>query len=184
LSLRYILLGVLAENSNHGYALKKLILHRLGHFRNINEGQLYTELAKMEKEGLTEREVEVPDKGPARKRIHITPKGRQAFQDWMLSDQYEDNGVLYDFMQGYPFLTKLSFFDYLDPEEARKKIDQQIALVQRKKEAYETITPQMKERGADRFRIRILEFGTREQEHRIQWLESLKDELQPEGQEA
>jgi hypothetical protein len=30
-SLRYVLLGLLIENSGHGYGLRKEMLHRLGH---------------------------------------------------------------------------------------------------------------------------------------------------------
>ena len=92
LSLRHVLLGLLSENSGHGYGLRKNFVHRLAHFRNINEGQLYTQLAKMEEEGLIEREVVVPEKGPARKLLHITPKGKELFQDWLRSDQYEEEG--------------------------------------------------------------------------------------------
>jgi DNA-binding PadR family transcriptional regulator len=184
LSLRYVLLGLLSENSGHGYGLRKMILHRMSHFRQINEGQLYTELARMEKEGLTEHEVEVPDKGPARKLIHITPRGREAFLEWLRSDQYEEDGILYDFIQGYPFFTKCTFLNHLDGPEALAKIGRQIAILEKKKEAYQEILPRMKKRGADRFRVRILEYGVQEMEHRIRWMEEMTKELQPEAKVA
>ncbi len=178
MSLRYVLLGLLSENSGHGYGLRKKILHRMSHFRNINEGQLYTELARMEKDGLTEREVQVPEKGPARKLIHITPRGREAFQEWLRSEQYEEDGVLYDFIQGYPFFTKCTFLNHLDDQGTLEKIQRQIAIAEQKTAAYREILPRMKKRGADRFRIRILEYGMEEMEHRISWLEELQRELQ------
>lgn len=176
MSLRHVLLGFLSEHSNHGYGLRKQFLHRLGHFRNINEGQLYTELAKMEKEGLIEREVKVPDKGPARKLVHITDAGRERFKEWLLSDQYEDEGVLYDFMQGYPFFTKCSFFNHLDPGEMARKLDAQREVLGKKKGAYEEILERMKEKEVDEIRVRILAFGLEEIEHRIQWLKGLRKE--------
>ena len=77
--------------------------------------------SKMEQEGLIEREVVVPERGPARKLLHITSKGKSLFQDWLRSEQYESGGVLYDFMQGYPFFTKCSFLQHLEPDEARKE---------------------------------------------------------------
>ena len=46
MSLRHILLGLLSENSGHGCGLRKDFLPRLGHFRNLNEGKLCTELAR------------------------------------------------------------------------------------------------------------------------------------------
>lgn len=185
LSLRYVLLGFLAENSNHGYGLRKQFMHRLGHFRKINEGQLYTELAKMEKEELIEREVEVPRKGPARKLVHITDKGRTCFNDWLLSDQYEDDGVLYDFMQGYPFFTKCSFFSHLDLAETARKLDAQLEILGRKKDVYREILARMKEKKVDDFRVRILAFGLEEIDHRIRWLKGLEKEISKgEGESA
>ena len=177
MSLRFILLGLLMENSGHGYGLKKQILHRLGHFRNINEGQLYTELAKMEKEGLTNREVVIPDKGPARKLMHITKKGKKAFLDWLDSEIYEDEGVLYDFMQGYPFFAKCNFFWNLKPEQACKKIEKQLSFTERKRKTYEEILSGMKNRNVDPYRIRILTYGLEEMEHRIRWLNECKQDL-------
>lgn len=177
MSLRHILLGLLSENSGHGYALRKQFVTRLGHFRNINEGQLYTELARMEKESLVKREVVAPDKGPARKLFHITAKGRRAFQKWLLSDALEDEGVLYDFMQGYPFFTKCTFFQYMEPGQAAGKIERQRALLEEKKGAYAEILARMERRKADPVRIRILAFGLEEIEHRIRWLGALKEDL-------
>ncbi len=184
MSLRYVLLGLLSENPGHGYGLRKLILHRLAHFRKINEGQLYTELAKMEKEGLTEHEVQVPEKGPARKLIHITPRGREAFQAWLDSDQYEEEGGLYDFMQGYPFFTKCTFFNHLDTGKTLEKIDRQLSLLGKKKKAYREILAGMRERGADSFRIRILKFGLEEIDHRIRWMKQMKNDPAPEKKGA
>ncbi len=70
-SLKYFILGVLFEVQGHGYAIRKKHLEKIGHFRRINEGQLYTEVAKLEKEGFIERNIDVPEKGPARKVMHI-----------------------------------------------------------------------------------------------------------------
>jgi DNA-binding PadR family transcriptional regulator len=184
LSLRHVLLGLLSENSGHGYGLRKEFVHRLGHFRNINEGQLYTQLAKMEKEGLIEREVVVPEKGPARKLLHITPKGRGLFQDWLRSDQSEDEGVLYDFMQGYPFFTKCNFFQHLEPEEARNKVRAQLTLMEEKRKAYQEVLVRMERRKVEPLRIRILTFGLKEVEHRIEWLNELEGAFSRQRKEA
>ncbi|MEW6443534.1 MAG: PadR family transcriptional regulator [bacterium] len=177
MSLRHVLLGLLSENSGHGYALRKEFVARLGHFRDINEGQLYTELARMEQDGLVKREVVVPDKGPARKLLHITAKGRRTFRQWLLSDALENEGVLYDFIQGYPFFTKCTFLQHLEPARAAEKIDRQCAILEKKRKAYAEILPRMERRGVDPVRVRILAFGLEEMEHRVRWLEALKTEL-------
>ena len=184
MSLRFLLLGLLAENSDHGYGLKKQIFHRLGHFRNINEGQLYTELAKMEKEGLTNREVVIPEKGPAKKVTHITTKGREVFLHWLESQTYEGEGVLYDFIQGYPFFAKCTFFGHLKPEQALEKIETQLSLTERKRNAYKEILSGMMKRNVDHYRTRILAYGLEEMEHRIRWLNECKKELQNQMEKA
>jgi DNA-binding PadR family transcriptional regulator len=138
----------------------------------------------MEKEGLIEREVIVPDKGPARKVLHITSKGKQTFRDWLRSDLQEDEGVLYDFMQGYSFFSKVNFFQHLDPEESRRKIRSQLSLMEERKKAYEDILSQMEQRRADPFRIRILAFGLKEVKLRIEWLNELEGDLIPRPMEA
>jgi DNA-binding PadR family transcriptional regulator len=178
------LLGLLSENSGHGYALRKQFLDRLGHFRNINEGQLYTQLAKMEKEGLIEREAVVPERGPARKLLHITGKGKQVFHDWLRSDQFEDEGVLYDFIHGYPFFSKVNFFRHLKADEALKKVRSQLSLMNKKKKVYQEILSEMEQRKADPFRTRILAFGLREVEHRIEWLNELENDVGAHRKEA
>lgn len=177
MSLRFVLLGLLAENSDHGYGLRKQFVTRLGHFRKINEGQLYTELAKMEREGLIKREVDVPEKGPARKIFHITSKGKSVLTEWLLSGMYEDEGVLFDFMQGYSFFAKCTFFKHTELKEVLGKLDTQISISERKKHAYQEILIKMKQRKVDRFRICILEFGLQEMDHRIRWLNDLKKEI-------
>ncbi len=177
MSLRFVLLGLLSENAGHGYGLRKDLAHRLGHFRKINEGQLYTELARMEKEELIEREAYIPEKGPVRKVLHITTKGRSLFQNWLVSEALEDTGVLYDFIQGFSFLSKCTFFRHLEPHQARAKINTQLAIVDKKKKAYKKILKAMKQRNVDRFRIRILEFGIQEMDHRLRWLRSLEREV-------
>ena len=177
MSLRFVLLGLLAENSDHGYGLRRQFAGSLGHFRKINEGQLYTELAKMEKEGLIEREVYVPEKGPARKIFHITSTGKGVFMDWLLSGMYEDGGVLFDFMQGYSFFSKCTFFKHMKSKEVLGKIDAQISIAEGKKKAYEEILVNMKQRKVDRFRVRILGFGLEQMDHRIRWLNDLKKDV-------
>ena len=87
-------------------------------------------------------------------------------------------------MQGYPFFTKCSFLKYLEPEEARKKIRAQATLMEEKKKAYQEILSQMERRKVDPFRIRILAFGLKEVEHRIEWLNELENHVSAHRKEA
>ena len=87
-------------------------------------------------------------------------------------------------MQGYSFFAKVNFFQHLDPEETRRKIHSQLSLMEERKKAYQEILSQMEQRKADRFRIRILAFGLKEVEHRIDWLNELEDDLSRDPKEA
>ncbi len=109
--------------------------------------------------------------------FHITAKGRKVFRQWLLSDALEDSGVLYDFMQGYGFFTKCTFFQHLDPAEAARKIDRQLEILAKKKEAYREILARMERRKVDPVRVKILSFGLEEIEHRMRWLASLREDL-------
>ena len=66
----------------------------------------------------------------------------------------------------------------LDSQGAVQKIRRQIRIVKEKKAAYREILDRMQARRANRFRIRILEYGVGDMEHRIQWLEDLARELE------
>ena len=80
-------------------------------------------------------------------------------------------------MHGYPFFTKCSFLQHLEPDEARKKIRTQIALMEKKKEVYREVLSRMERRKVEPIRIRILAFGLKEVEHRIEWLNELEKDL-------
>ena len=80
--LRYALLGLLARQPSHGYDLKNEIEHALGGNWEINFGQIYTTLNRLERDGL----VSEPDgaKDARGKRIYaITSTGRAELEVWL-----------------------------------------------------------------------------------------------------
>ena len=86
--LKYALLGLLARQPSHGYDMKNAIEQALAGNWEINFGQIYTTLSRLERDGLVSASDEAED---ARgKRIYaITEAGRAELESWF--DQPVEN---------------------------------------------------------------------------------------------
>jgi DNA-binding PadR family transcriptional regulator len=80
--LKYVLLGLLAGESRHGYELKTVFEELLAHTWPLNIGQVYMTLNRLEQEGLIESEVVPQDLLPDRKVWSVTRAGRRALREW------------------------------------------------------------------------------------------------------
>jgi DNA-binding PadR family transcriptional regulator len=83
--IHYALLGVVAQHPEgvHGYALKRQCDRLLGHFWQLNFGEVYRVLDRLSDEGLIEQ-ISTEDESP-RKLFRITDKGRQSLDDFILT---------------------------------------------------------------------------------------------------
>jgi DNA-binding PadR family transcriptional regulator len=79
MSIRHGLLTLLEGRPMYGYELRSEFESRTGSTWPLNVGQVYSTLARLERDGLVEREGE-DDKGHAYYRI--TAEGRQVVHDW------------------------------------------------------------------------------------------------------
>jgi DNA-binding PadR family transcriptional regulator len=80
--LKFALLGLLAQNPMHGYDLKNALEQALGGHWEINFGQIYTTLARMERDRLVELAAEDSD-GRGKKTYRITADGRRELTTWL-----------------------------------------------------------------------------------------------------
>ena len=81
MSLRYALLGLLANGPASGYDLERRFRDVLGIVWPASHPQIYTELNRL----ATAELVTVTDEGPrGRKEYSITPRGREAVHKWLL----------------------------------------------------------------------------------------------------
>lgn len=85
MSVRHSLLALLAEEPRHGYGLKAHFERSTAGTWPLNVGQVYTTLARLERDGLAEP-TDPPDQtgeGPgARQSWRITDRGREALSQW------------------------------------------------------------------------------------------------------
>ncbi len=83
MSVKYGLLGILAKRAQHGYELKRSFEQITGGFWQLNYGQIYQTLDRLEADGLVSFTVEHDDSVPDRKVYEITPPGREALEQWL-----------------------------------------------------------------------------------------------------
>ena len=84
MSIKYALLGLLAESPNHGYAVHAAFEERLSDFWELNYGQVYQILTVLEREGLITGRDERVGKRPPRKVYSAPARGQAALHNWLL----------------------------------------------------------------------------------------------------
>jgi DNA-binding PadR family transcriptional regulator len=82
-SVKYGLLGILAKQPQHGYELKRTFEQITGGFWQLNYGQIYQTLDRLEGEGYVTFTVEHEENVPDRKVYEITSEGEKALGDWL-----------------------------------------------------------------------------------------------------
>lgn len=122
MSVKYAMLGILAEKNLHGYELKSSFDEKVGEFWSLNYGQIYTTLDRLEKEDLVTHDRLSQDKRPDRKIYSITRKGRKELEEW-LSTPVSRVRALRD-----EFFIKLVFMHKNNPEPVLELIEKQKAL--------------------------------------------------------
>ncbi len=122
MSVRHAILGLLHYQDMHGYKIKRHMEQHLGNMWSINYGQIYPNLKKLEEEGLVTKEEVARSGTPSRKLYSITPDGKEAFAEWLVSDPH-GTMLLRD-----PFLLRFVFFGFGRKERALELVDEQIGL--------------------------------------------------------
>lgn len=81
--LKFALLGLLAERPRHGYDLKAAFEAAFGGTWVLNDGQVYTTLGRLERDGLITWEVVEQTALPDRKVYELTALGEKELREWM-----------------------------------------------------------------------------------------------------
>jgi DNA-binding PadR family transcriptional regulator len=157
----YVILGMLKLGRRTGYEIKALVDVSTRFFWAASYGQIYPELARLEKLALVEGEVDRTN-GRRPKAYELTRAGERALHDWLTSDdplhiELRHEGAL-----------KFFFSDALTPDE-------QLAQVRRVKQTHERIAEQLRairpESDEDKppAPLMTLEFGIAYQEFLAGW---------------
>jgi DNA-binding PadR family transcriptional regulator len=81
MSVRHALLGLLSEGSKYGNQLREEFEARTGEVWPLNVGQVYTTLARLERDGLAESDDSEQDS--QHKRYRITSAGQEELARWL-----------------------------------------------------------------------------------------------------
>ena len=92
MSVKYAVLGLLAQRRGYGYDLVQRFEEQVGPAWQLNAGAIYVALDKLEQEGLVRPVVAVPEAPATRRRTargaprviyEATPQGLERFEHWM-----------------------------------------------------------------------------------------------------
>jgi DNA-binding PadR family transcriptional regulator len=122
MSVKFAMLGILAEKDLHGYELKSSFDEKVGEFWSLNYGQIYTTLDRLEKENLVTHDMQTQDRRPDRKIYSITRKGREELGEWLTTPVNKVRALRDE------FFIKLVFMDKNDPQSILELIEKQKAL--------------------------------------------------------
>lgn len=81
--LKYALLGLLFQEPRHGYDLKAAFESLLSDTWLLNIGQIYTTLARLERDGMVQSQIVPQDLLPDRKVYELTEAGQEELQQWL-----------------------------------------------------------------------------------------------------
>lgn len=81
--LKYVLLGLLAKEPAHGYELRAALVDLFGGTWDLNVGQVYTTLSRLERDGLVESERVAQTVFPDRRVCTLTEAGSDALFEWL-----------------------------------------------------------------------------------------------------
>ena len=87
MSLKFGILGLLSTQPLHGYDVKARFEEMLGGSWEVNIGQVYTTLQRLERDGLVESAEERGDRGKLPYRL--TEAGRAALETWLREPESE-----------------------------------------------------------------------------------------------
>jgi DNA-binding PadR family transcriptional regulator len=177
MSAKHMIMGALMDCPLHGYDMKKKVFKKVFSDFGINDGQLYPLLKKLEKEGIIRKEVVQQEGIPNRHKYSLTKEGRREFQEWLESSEGEERSIRYEFMRKDVFFIRCNYVRRLDKDKAIKKMESQIEIVERTIEDFLWARQRMIEKNVDPYRVKILDYGIKNQEARLEWLREFLEEI-------
>jgi len=82
--MKFPILAMLATSPAHGYELKRELEQHFGAaLPPLNTGQIYTSLARLERDGLVDADRVAQDSRPNKRVYRLTPAGQAALDEWV-----------------------------------------------------------------------------------------------------
>lgn len=171
MSVRYALLGLIAQQPRHGYELHAAFEALVGGKENwdVKPAQIYTTLARLAESGLVVEDSVEKDGGPEKRIYALTPAGREELQAWF------DMGVLGEH-QHDEFFVKLMLGITLGGVDARHVIHVQREALYR--ELHQVTTQRQRANPqAELAQILLLDKTVMHLEADLRWLDMVEARL-------
>jgi DNA-binding PadR family transcriptional regulator len=82
--MKFPILAMLASSPAHGYELKRELEQHFGAaLPPLNTGQIYTSLARLERDGLVDADRVAQDSRPNKRVYRLTAQGQAALEEWV-----------------------------------------------------------------------------------------------------
>ena len=120
LSPEYALLGLLAQQPDHGYDLHQRLTADLGQVWHISQSQVYNILKRLDMHGDITGTIQEQEKLPRRLLYQLTPAGRARFEAWLNTPTGSSVRAI-----RVEFVTRLYFASQRGLEAANALIDAQ-----------------------------------------------------------
>lgn len=164
-----MILGLLADQPDHAYALKRRLSPGLPREQLINDGILYPLLAKLEADGMVRSDERPGRAGRARRVYSLTRVGRTEFRRWLRADEDEEGPPPHELFIAHP-LVKLLFARHLSDDELRTKLERHAARVLERIAALESLAALAPAGAAGGLGPSLLELELRQLRDRLAWL--------------
>jgi DNA-binding PadR family transcriptional regulator len=175
MSLKFALLGLLAESPKYGYEIKQQFEGALGNVWSVSYGQLYPTLRRLSEVGWVTKKT-APGKKAAEKNIYsIAAKGKKRLDEWLLKPLRTNYRVKDE------FTLKFLFFDKSPKEKVLSYLKSQQKKTIMQKENFQRTLVSIREE-INFFLQAIIRKGIIHLEAENQWLEEVINDLQAEGQ--
>jgi DNA-binding PadR family transcriptional regulator len=163
--LELAILGLLKEQTMHGYQLSKRLADTLGAFWKVSYGSLYPALKRLEREGAVESVFPRDEVGRRKNVYRVTDKGEELFYELLQEagqESWEDNR----------FRVRLAFFKYLKPETRLRLLEKRRAYLEGRLSEIKTSLRNARER-IDNYTLSLMEHGQQATQQDIAWLDDL-----------
>jgi DNA-binding PadR family transcriptional regulator len=163
--LELAILGLLKEQTMHGYQLSKRLADTLGAFWKVSYGSLYPTLRRLEREGAVQPVFAREDVGRRKNVYRITEKGEKLFYELLQEagqESWEDNR----------FRVRLAFFKYLKPDTRLRLLEKRRAYLEDRLSVIRASLSKTRER-IDAYTESLMKHGADSTEQDIAWLDGL-----------
>lgn len=175
MSVRHAVLGLLTQEPGHTYDLKRRFNERIGSFWDINMGQLYQTVDRLEQEGLVRSMGLVEEQGRSKRVYHVTESGRSELEHWIPTRSMRARPLRDD------LLVKLAITDLQYADSLLELVHRQQELFMERVRTFSVRKRELEEAAEGKWehevQILLATAALRNAESELRWLNDVEEKL-------